>query len=127
VTDYGVAVLADGKQRVPIGFDFDAGRRCCFLGAAVAEAVTLDVHEKFGISIAIMGMAVVLPMIFFVAESYIEGIIGIRGMAFGTGFATFAFGVVDDIRPAWRAGAFRFHASVVARGADLRLGATGCN
>ena len=126
MTDYGVAVLADGKQHHPTGFVGAGGRRCGFFGAAIAETVTLGVHEKFGISVAVVGIAMVLFIILLVAESYIERIVGIGGVAFGARFAAFTVGVIDDINPASVARAFGYDASV-ARVPGLRLGATGFN
>jgi hypothetical protein len=94
----------------------------CFFSAAVAEAVAIEVHEMAVMAVAVVGMAEILFMICYIEENFIEGIVGIGGVAFGAGVVALASGVMDDFK--WVVGFFGLR---VARGGGLQLGAIGCN
>lgn len=106
--DYGVA-----RQRDPT---------CIDVGAAIAVAIAGDVDEESLFAAAVTRIFAVFAVIAAVANGVVQRIIGIGGVAFGTGFITIAIGEMEDV-PAvsvWFGFAF-----VGSHG--LRLGAIGCN
>jgi len=111
VTRFGVTDYRVARQRDPTVIG---------VGAAIAGAVAIAVHEVFGVSVAVVGVAAVLFVKFFIAEDFIQGVFRIGGVAFGAGFAAIAFGVVDDFDGV--VGWFG-----VVWGFAVRLGAIGCN
>ena len=69
-----------------------------FFCATIAEAVAAAVYEMFGMAMPVVGVAAVLLVEFSIAENFVQGVFGIRGVAFGAGFAALAYGVMDDLK-----------------------------